>query len=198
MTKYLVAASLAALFAAPAFAADDPMAGFYGNTIVSKGGSATLRTHYRADHTFDFTGSMVFLSKTFRGTWALDGKGKLCRTYIGDPPPDTPNPSCIPCVPRKIGDDEIVHRLVYALVNEGARILEEGIAQRAGDIDMVYLTGYGFPMFRGGPMNYADTQGLFNVVQAMKRFAANPHDDAAFWKRAPLLARLAAEGKSFN
>jgi 3-hydroxyacyl-CoA dehydrogenase len=101
-------------------------------------------------------------------------------------------------VPRKIGDDEIVHRLVYALVNEGARILEEGIAQRAGDIDMVYLTGYGFPMFRGGPMNYADTQGLFNVVQAMKRFAANPHDDAAFWKPAPLLARLAAEGKSFN
>jgi 3-hydroxyacyl-CoA dehydrogenase len=100
--------------------------------------------------------------------------------------------------PRKIADDEIVHRLVYALVNEGAKILEEGIAQRAGDIDMVYLTGYGFPMFRGGPMNYADTQGLFNVVQAMKRFAANPHDDAAFWKPAPLLARLAAEGKSFN
>ncbi|MGZ5251720.1 MAG: 3-hydroxyacyl-CoA dehydrogenase NAD-binding domain-containing protein [Caldimonas sp.] len=100
--------------------------------------------------------------------------------------------------PRKIPDDEIVHRLVYALVNEGARIVDEGIAQRASDIDMVYLTGYGFPMHRGGPMNYADTRGLFNVVQAMKRFAANPHDDAAFWKPAPLLARLAAEGKSFN
>ena len=100
--------------------------------------------------------------------------------------------------PRKIGDDEIVHRLVYALVNEGAKIVDEGIAQRASDIDMVYLTGYGFPMFRGGPMNYADTQGLFNVVQAMKRFAANPHDDAGFWKPAPLLARLAADGKSFN
>ena len=101
-------------------------------------------------------------------------------------------------VSRKIGDDEIVHRLVYALVNEGAKIVDEGIAQRASDIDMVYLTGYGFPMFRGGPMNYADTRGLFNVVQAMKRFAANPHDDAAFWKPAPLLSRLAAEGKSFN
>jgi len=100
--------------------------------------------------------------------------------------------------PRKIGDDEIVHRLVYALVNEGAKIIDEGIAQRASDIDMVYLTGYGFPMYRGGPMNYADTQGLFNVVQAMKRFAANPHDDASFWKPAPLLAKLAAEGKSFN
>jgi 3-hydroxyacyl-CoA dehydrogenase len=100
--------------------------------------------------------------------------------------------------PRKIGDDEIVHRLVYALVNEGAKILEEGIASKASDIDMVYLTGYGFPLWRGGPMCYADTQGLFNVVQTMKRFAANPADDAEFWQPAPLLAKLAAEGKSFT
>ena len=100
--------------------------------------------------------------------------------------------------PRKISDDEIVHRLVYSLVNEAAKILEEGIASKASDIDMVYLTGYGFPLFRGGPMCYADQQGLFNVVQAMKKFAANPHDDAEFWKPAPLLAQLAAEGKSFT
>ena len=100
--------------------------------------------------------------------------------------------------PRKIGDDEIVHRLVYALVNEGAHIVEEGIALRASDIDMVYLTGYGFPLWRGGPMNYADTVGLWNVVQSMKKFARNPADDAAFWQPAPLLARLAAEGKSFS
>jgi 3-hydroxyacyl-CoA dehydrogenase len=100
--------------------------------------------------------------------------------------------------PRKIGDDEIVHRLVYALVNEGARILEEGIAMRASDIDMVYLTGYGFPLWRGGPMHYADQQGLFNVVQTMKRFGANPHDDQKFWQPAPLLAKLAAEGKTFS
>jgi len=100
--------------------------------------------------------------------------------------------------PRKIGDDEIVHRLVYALVNEGAKIVDEGIAMRASDIDMVYLTGYGFPLHRGGPMNYADQVGLFNVVGAMKRFAANPHDDAAFWQPAPLLAKLAAEGRSFS
>ncbi len=100
--------------------------------------------------------------------------------------------------PRKIGDEEIVHRLVYALVNEGAKILEEGIASKASDIDMVYLTGYGFPLHRGGPMCYADQQGLFNVVHTMKRFAANPHDDASFWQPAPLLARLAAEGKSFT
>jgi len=101
-------------------------------------------------------------------------------------------------VPRKIADEEIVHRLLYALVNEGAKIVDEGIAQRASDVDMVYLAGYGFPMHRGGPMNYADQQGLFNVVQRMKRFAANPHDDAGFWQPAPLLARLAAEGKTFS
>ena len=100
--------------------------------------------------------------------------------------------------PRKIADDEIVHRLVYALVNEAAKILDEGIAGKASDIDMVYLTGYGFPLWRGGPMRYADEQGLFNVVQAMKRFAVNPHDDAASWQPAPLLTKLAAEGKSFT
>ena len=100
--------------------------------------------------------------------------------------------------PRKIADEEIVHRLVYALMNEGAKILDEGIASKASDIDMVYLTGYGFPLHRGGPMCYADQQGLFNVVHTMKKFAANPHDDASFWQPAPLLTRLAAEGKSFT
>jgi 3-hydroxyacyl-CoA dehydrogenase len=99
---------------------------------------------------------------------------------------------------RKIGDEEIVQRLIFALVNEGAAILQEGIAQRASDIDMVYLTGYGFPLHRGGPMFYADEVGLYNVVAAMKRFAANPHGDPAFWKPAPLLARLAGEGKRFT
>ena len=99
---------------------------------------------------------------------------------------------------RKISDEEIVQRLVYSLVNEAARILEDGIASKASDIDMVYLMGYGFPIYRGGPMNYADEVGLFNVVQAMHRFAQNPLDDANFWQPAPLLARLAAEGKTFN
>ncbi|MBP6404928.1 MAG: enoyl-CoA hydratase/isomerase family protein [Proteobacteria bacterium] len=100
--------------------------------------------------------------------------------------------------PRKISDEEIVQRLVFALVNEGAHIVEDGIASRASDIDMVYLTGYGFPMHRGGPMMYADQVGLFNVVQAMKRFQRNPLDDAKFWEPAPLLAKLAAEGKTFS
>ena len=100
--------------------------------------------------------------------------------------------------PRKVSDEEIVQRLVYALVNEAARILEEGIASKASDIDMVYLMGYGFPIFRGGPMCYADTVGLFNVMQSMKRFALNPLDDAKFWEPAPLLQKLVAEGKTFN
>ena len=100
--------------------------------------------------------------------------------------------------PRKISDEEIVQRLVFSLVNEGAHILEDGIAGKSGDIDMVYLTGYGFPIQRGGPMHYAGEVGLVNVVQAMRRFAKNPRDDAAFWQPAPLLARLAAEGKTFQ
>jgi 3-hydroxyacyl-CoA dehydrogenase len=100
--------------------------------------------------------------------------------------------------PRKIADREIVDRCIYALVNEGARILEDGIALRASDIDVVYLTGYGFPLYRGGPMHYADTVGLFNVIRAMRRFAAFGRGDPAFWQPAPLLARLAAEGKTFN
>jgi 3-hydroxyacyl-CoA dehydrogenase len=91
--------------------------------------------------------------------------------------------------PRAIPDDEIVDRCVLALVNEGAKILEEGIAQRASDVDLVYLAGYGFPPFRGGPMFYADTVGLYNVVRTMTRFG---------WTPAPLLARLASEGKTFN
>ena len=99
--------------------------------------------------------------------------------------------------PRKIGFDAIVERCIFALVNEGARILEEGIALRASDIDMVYLTGYGFPLYRGGPMLFADTVGLYNVIAGMKRFAADVRD-AKFWQPAPLLAKLAAEGKTFN
>jgi 3-hydroxyacyl-CoA dehydrogenase len=97
---------------------------------------------------------------------------------------------------RAISDAEILERLVYALVNEAAYILEEKIAQRASDIDIIYITGYGFPLHRGGPMFYADTVGLPKVVAAMERYAKGRHGQ--FWKPAPLLAKLAAEGKTFN
>ena len=98
--------------------------------------------------------------------------------------------------PRPIGDDEIVERCIYALANEGAHILEEGIALRASDIDMVYLTGYGFPPYRGGPMFYADTVGLDKVRAAIERFQKGYRGEQ--WKPAPLLVRLAREGKRFN
>jgi 3-hydroxyacyl-CoA dehydrogenase len=99
---------------------------------------------------------------------------------------------------RAISDNEIVERCILALVNEGARILEEGIALRASDIDVVYLTGYGFPRFRGGPMFYADHLGLKNVLHSMKRLAANLHGDPPFWEPAPSLVKLATEGWTFS
>ena len=99
---------------------------------------------------------------------------------------------------RAVSDDEIVKRCIFALVNEGAKILDEGIALRASDIDVVYLTGYGFPVSRGGPMFYADTVGLHTVVRTMSRFAANPSSDVGSWAPAALLARLAVEGKTLT
>jgi len=95
----------------------------------------------------------------------------------------------------KVSDEEIVQRALYSLINEAARILEEGIALRASDIDVVYLTGYGFPDFRGGPLFYADTVGIPNVLRAMREFAKGYQPDA--WEPAPLLERLASEGKTF-
>jgi 3-hydroxyacyl-CoA dehydrogenase len=97
--------------------------------------------------------------------------------------------------PRTISDDEIVQRCVYALVNEGAKILEEGIALRASDIDVVYLTGYGFPVRTGGPMFHAQQLGLDKVMATMKDFAGNPQADPTFWKPAPLLIESAKHGR---
>jgi 3-hydroxyacyl-CoA dehydrogenase len=100
--------------------------------------------------------------------------------------------------PRKVTDAEVVQRCIYALVNEGARILEDGIAQRSSDIDIVYLYGYGFPAWRGGPMFYADQVGLMEVARDLKRIAASAGPEADFWQPAALLRRLAAEGKAFS
>ena len=99
---------------------------------------------------------------------------------------------------RAVSDREIVERCIYALVNEAARILEEGIAQRASDIDMVYLAGYGFPVWRGGPLMWADMQGSYMAARRMREFAAQPGGDADFWEPAPWLARLAARGAGFH
>jgi 3-hydroxyacyl-CoA dehydrogenase len=95
---------------------------------------------------------------------------------------------------RHISAEEIVERSIFALVNEGARILEEGFALRPGDIDIIYINGYGFPAFRGGPMWYADTLGLTRVYQRVREFE-NQHGE--IWRPAPLLERLAERGKTF-
>ena len=95
---------------------------------------------------------------------------------------------------RQISSDEIVERCIYALVNEGARILEERYALRAVDIDIIYLNGYGFPAHRGGPMWYADTVGLQNVYQRICEFE---RQQGGLWAPAPLLKRLAETGKTF-
>lgn len=99
---------------------------------------------------------------------------------------------------RKISSTEIVQRCIFSLVNEGAKILEEGIAQRASDIDIVYIFGYGFPAYRGGPMLYADQVGLLAVQRAMEGFLRNEKTGGTSWAAAPLLARLATEGQTFN
>jgi 3-hydroxyacyl-CoA dehydrogenase len=99
---------------------------------------------------------------------------------------------------RAIADDEIVGRCVYAMVNEGARILEEGIALRAVDIDIVYVHGYGFPPYRGGPMFYADELGLGRVRDALLAFGRRSGPDYGYWKVAPLIERLAREGGRLN
>jgi 3-hydroxyacyl-CoA dehydrogenase len=95
---------------------------------------------------------------------------------------------------RQISKEEIVDRLIYALVNEGARILEEGYALRAVDIDIIYINGYGFPAHRGGPMWYADTVGLGKVYERISEFH---REHGELWEPAPLLKRLAEEGKGF-
>jgi len=95
---------------------------------------------------------------------------------------------------RQISSEEIVDRCVYTLVNEGARILEEGYALRAVDIDIIYLNGYGFPAYRGGPMWYADTVGLKKVYERIREFQ---QQHGSWWEPAPLLKRLAEQGKTF-
>jgi len=95
---------------------------------------------------------------------------------------------------REISDQEIVDRCILALVNEGARVLEEGVALRAVDIDIIYVNGYGFPAYRGGPMWYADTRGLKKVYERICEFQ---EQHGKIWEPAPLLKRLAGENGTF-
>ncbi len=97
--------------------------------------------------------------------------------------------------PRKISDEEILERCIYPMINEGAKILEEGKAIRASDIDVVWVNGYGWPVYRGGPMHYGDQIGVANVLAKMQEFQGKMGDD---FKPSALLERLAAEGRKFS
>jgi 3-hydroxyacyl-CoA dehydrogenase len=97
---------------------------------------------------------------------------------------------------RQISDEEILQRCIYPMINEGAKILEEGKAIRASDIDIVWINGYGWPVYRGGPMFHADQVGLDKIAARLSEFAAQTGDDSL--EPAPLLARLAAEGRGFS
>ena len=96
---------------------------------------------------------------------------------------------------RDISDEEIVDRCILGLVNEGAKILEEGVAQRSSDMDIVYINGYGFPIWRGGPMFYANSIGLGKVLEKINKFAEKDED---FWKPADLLVALANDSGKFT
>jgi len=95
---------------------------------------------------------------------------------------------------KPIADDEILARIMTALANEGAKVLEDGFAQRASDIDVIYCYGFGFPRYRGGPMFYADTIGLPAILEGVKAYRARFGD---YWQPAPLLEKLVASGHGF-
>ena len=135
-----------------------------------------------------------FGQKTQRG-WYLYPEG----TRVGQPDPEVlaivdAERAKKGITPRPFGSEEIVRRYMAAMVNEGAKVLEEGIALRPLDIDATFIFGYGFPRWRGGPMHWADTVGLPAVLADIEAFA---REDALFWQPAPLLQRLVSEGRDF-
>jgi 3-hydroxyacyl-CoA dehydrogenase len=97
---------------------------------------------------------------------------------------------------RDISEEEILQRCIYPMINEGARILEEGIAIRASDIDVTWVYGYGWPVYRGGPMHYADSIGLDEVIATLRKYHEMTGDPS--WEPAPIMVRLAQEGKNFS
>jgi 3-hydroxyacyl-CoA dehydrogenase len=137
-----------------------------------------------------------FGQKTRRGFY-LYGEGS--RTPMPDPEVEqliVATSARLGIARRPIDADEIVERVIFPMVNEGARILDEGIARRPGDIDVIWIYGYGFPAWRGGPMFYADSIGLPRICERLREWAAQSGN--ARYAPAPLLARLAAEGRGFG
>jgi 3-hydroxyacyl-CoA dehydrogenase len=131
--------------------------------------------------------------------------GKGYYDYAAGAKARVPNPEVLPLIeaeraqqgitPRAFSKDEIVRRYMAAMVNEAAKVVGEGIARRPLDVDVTLLYGYGFPRYRGGPLKWADMQGLPELLADIKRWAA---EDAYFWQPAPLLEQLVAEGRTFD
>ena len=131
--------------------------------------------------------------------------GKGYYDYAAGPKARVPNPDVMPLIeaertekgitPRDFSHEEIVRRYMAAMVNEAAKVVGEGIAQRPLDVDMTLLFGYGFPRYRGGPLKWADIAGLPDLLADIKRYA---EDDPYFWQPAPLLEQLVAEGRTFD
>ncbi|MFQ5353059.1 MAG: 3-hydroxyacyl-CoA dehydrogenase NAD-binding domain-containing protein [Candidatus Binatia bacterium] len=132
-----------------------------------------------------------FGQKSGKGFYVYDGGSKTMNPEVQAIVDQTGKVAGIE--PNRITDDQIIERCVYALVNEGAKILEDGIALRASDIDLVFINGYGFPRWRGGPMHYADTVGLEAILETVCTFNTS-HD---FWTPAPLMERLVKDGRTF-
>ncbi|WP_459617390.1 3-hydroxyacyl-CoA dehydrogenase NAD-binding domain-containing protein [Bordetella sp. 2513F-2] len=172
------------------------MAGLDISWAFRKRTASTRPRHLRYSRVADRLCEMGrFGQKTGNGFYRYEA-GK--RDPIPDPVVETLIEQCAKedgIVRRQVTDEEIVQRTIYALVNEGAKILEEGIALRASDIDVTYVNGYGFPLFRGGPMFYAEQIGLPAVLATIREFHAK-HGE--FWQPAPLLERLVAEGRAFS
>ena len=173
------------------------LAGLDVGWLIRKRQAATRPAHLRYSKVADQICELGrFGQKTGAGWYRYEAGN---RTPIPDPEGRSADREALRRRPgssaAQISDQEILERCMYALVNTGAEILEEGIALRASDIDIVYIYGYGFPRYRGGPMFYADSVGLDKVYESVKRFH-QAHGE--FWTPAPLLERLAREGGKFN
>ena len=132
--------------------------------------------------------------KTGAGTYRYEGRKPLPDPEVMEIARREAQALGVPQV--EVSDGEIVERLLYSMINEGARALEEGIAIRPGDIDVIFVNGYGMPRYRGGPMKYADVAGLDNVLAAVEKYRARYGD--LWWTPAPLLEQLARSGSSFQ
>ena len=163
---------------------------------IRKGKAATRPNHLRYSPIADRICEMGRFGQKTRAGWYLYEEGS--RVPVPDPEIEklvVETSKELGIERREIGEQEIIERCFYPLVNEGAKILEEGLALRASDIDVIWIHGYGFPRYRGGPMFWADSVGLGPIHEAMERFHAEHGEVMA---PAPLLARLAGEGKGFG